>query len=181
MKFSIIYTFNFNQNTLTIHTDKEEKSRTVPLPKSIYSELKVQTEKTTALLQDDLDSGFNGILLPEMPIGSHRNAEKDPVCQWIFPALKVTYLPEKKEYRRYHLHETHVQKAIKQAVNKSTIIKRVSAYTFRHCFASHLLQAGYNIRTIQRLLGHSNVRTTMIYAHTIKSRTMKKTKSPLDI
>jgi site-specific recombinase XerD len=92
----------------------------------------------------------------------------------------LTFVPETKEYRRYHLHETHVQKAIRRAVRKSKLTKRVSAHTFRHSFASHLLQANYDIRTIHELLGHSDVRTTMIYTHTIKSRTLKEARSPLD-
>ena len=78
-------------------------------------------------------------------------------------------MPATGQYQRYHLHETHVQRAIKQAVQKARIPKRASAHTFRHCFASHLLQANYDIRAIQELLGHSDVRTTMIYTHTVQS------------
>ncbi|MFK5953143.1 MAG: tyrosine-type recombinase/integrase [Desulfobacterium sp.] len=92
----------------------------------------------------------------------------------------MTFVAETDEYRRYHLHETHVQKAIKRAVRKSKILKRASAYTFRHSFASHLLAANYDVRKIQEMLGHSDIRTTMIYTHTVKSRTVKKSKSPLD-
>ena len=110
----------------------------------------------------------------------YKNAPKELVWQWFFPAKTLTLVRETKEYRRYHLHETHVQKAIRRAVRKAKIPKRASAHTFRHSFASHLLQANYDIRTIQELLGHSDVRTTMMYTHTIKSLTIKEAKSPLD-
>jgi len=110
----------------------------------------------------------------------YKNAAREICWQWFFPAKTLTFVPEENEYRRFHLHETHVQQAIKQSVRKAALLKRVSAHTFRHSFASHLLQANYDIRTIQNLLGHSDVRTTMIYTHTVKSVTLKEVKSPLD-
>ncbi len=110
----------------------------------------------------------------------NKNAAKELPCQWFFPAKTLTFVPEENEYRRYHLHDSHVQKAIRRAVKKAKISKPASCHTFRHSFASHLLQSNYDIRTIQGLLGHSNVRTTMIYRHTVKRWTIKEAKSPLD-
>ena len=110
----------------------------------------------------------------------YKRAEKELVWQWLFPAKTLTRVPTTGETRRYHLYETHVQRAIKRAVQCSQIPKRVSAHSFRHSFASHLLQANYDIRTIQEQLGQSDVRTTMIYTHTVPSVTVKEAKSPLD-
>ncbi|MBE9525853.1 MAG: integron integrase [Proteobacteria bacterium] len=175
-----IHNFNFDTGILTIHDGKGKKDRTVPIPQSIVPELQRQLQKTTSLYEADLKANYAGVFLPDQLEKKYKNAPKEYIWQWFFPAPTLTLIKDKKEYRRYHLHDTVVQKAIKKAVNSVHIMKRASAHTFRHSFASHLLQENYDIRTIQELLGHSDVRTTMKYTHTLQSRTIKQAKSPLD-
>ena len=175
-----VHNFNFDTSILTVHDGKGKKDRTVPIPETIVTELKTQLQSVIALHQEDLKAGYAGTFLPNLLEKKYKNAAKELIWQWFFSAKTLTFVADTREYRRYHLHDTHVQKAIKRAVKKAKILKRASAHTFRHSFASHLLQANYDIRTIQELLGHSDVRTTMIYTHTIRSRTIKEAKSPLD-
>jgi len=144
-------------------------------------ELKVQLDNVYQLYQNDLSNGYHGAFMFDRIENKYKNAAKEFIWQWFFPAKRLTEVAETKELRRYHFHESHVQKAIKKAVNKAKLTKRATAHTFRHSFASHLLQANYDIRTIQALLGHSDVRTTMIYTQTVPSSTLKEARSPLDI
>jgi len=175
-----IQDLNFDMKVLTIHDGKGQKDRTLPMPTILLPELETQLERVMQLHQQDLASGYAGSFLPSALAEKYKNASRELVWQWLFPAKTLTLIPNTQEHRRYHLHESHVQKAIKQAVRKSQIPKRASAHTFRHSFASHLLQANYDIRTIQELLGHSDLKTTMIYTHTVQSVTVKQAKSPLD-
>jgi|WetSurMetagenome_2_1015567.scaffolds.fasta_scaffold07021_3 integron integrase len=173
--------FNFDAGILTVHDGKGQKDRTVPLPERILPELRKHLESLKDLHQRDLDRSYAGVFLVNALEKKYPKAAKEFIWQWFFPAKQLTLVPETGEYRRYYLHETHVQTAIKDAVGKARICKRASAHTFRHSFASHLLQANYDIRTIQELLGHSDVRTTMIYTHTVKRVTIKEARSPLDL
>ena len=174
-----IHNLNFDAGIVTVH-GKGKKVRTVPLPETIIQELRDQVNSLKDLHQRDLDRKYAGVFLMDALKRKYPNAAKEFIWQWLFPAKNLTLVPGTGEYCRSYLHETHVQKAIKEAVGKARLCKRASAHTFRHSFASHLLQANYDIRTIQELLGHSDVRTTMIYTHTIKSQTIKEAKSPLD-
>ena len=115
------------------------------------------------------------------PKEKYKNAAKELIWQWFFPAPSLTFIPKLREQRRCHLHESHVQGAVKQATARAGIPKRVSPHIFRHTFASHLLRADYDLQTIQKLLGHSDIKTTMIYLQTVPGVTLKEAKGPLDL
>ena len=170
---------NFDLKMLTVHRGKGGKDRALPLPGSIVSELQWHLNRVKNLHRLDLKNGFDGAFMPESFDKKAKYAGQEFNWYWLFPAKSLTLTEDKKEMRRYHQHDTNFQKALKEASRKAQIPKRVSPHTLRHSFATHLLQAGHDIRTIQELLGHSDVRTTMIYTHTIK-REVKEVKSPLD-
>jgi len=174
-----VQNFNFDDGVLTVH-GKGGKDRSVPIPQTIMPELMAQFEAIKKLHDEDLAKGYAGVFLDDQLEKKYPSAGKDFIWQWFFPQQSLTSVEGAKELRRYHLHETHIQLALYEAVRRAKITKRVSSHTFRHSFATHLLQANYDIRTIQVLLGHSDVRTTMIYTHCVPSRTVKEAKSPLD-
>ena len=175
-----VHCFNLDDAVLTIHDGKGKKDRTVPLPKSLIPDLKAHMEKVVNLHEKDLAAGYAGVFMPGALDRKWKSAAREFVWQWFFPARTLTLIPQENERRRYHMHESELQKALRAAVRKAKIPKRVTCHTFRHTFASHLLAANYDIRTIQQMLGHSDIRTTMIYTHTIPSRTLKEQVSPLD-
>src|SRR5581483_10867615 len=176
-----IHCFNLESMLITVHDGKGQKDRTVPLPARALPEIRKQMEHVRRVHAQDLAEGYAGVFLPRQLEKKYKNAAREYIWQWFFPAAKLTFVREPKQMRRYHLHESHVQSAVKAAVARTGIIKRVSPHTFRHTFASHLLLAGYDLQTIQKLLGHGDVKTTMIYVHTVPHLTLKEAKSPLDL
>lgn len=176
-----LHNFNLDEELLTIHDGKGQKDRTVPLPGRAMREVRVQIARVEDLHKRDLELGYAGVFLPTQLEGKYRNAARDLRWQWFFPAAKLTKVAATGEMRRYHLHGSQVQAAVKKAAEKARILKRVSPHTLRHTFASHLLMAGYDLPTIQKLLGHGDIKTTMIYVQTVPSRTVKEARSPLDL
>lgn len=171
--------FNFDAGVLTVH-GKGKKDRTVPLPESITDELYKQMQRVMTLHENDLLDGFDGVFLDDAVEKKFPKAPKELIHQWFLPQRSLTLIEENGQRRRAHVHESKLQKALYVAVRKAGIPKRVTAHTFRHSFATHLLQAGYDIRTIQTKLGHASLKTTMIYTHCVPVRTIKEAKSPLD-
>ncbi len=132
------------------------------------------------LFESDLKVGYAGVFLPEALERKFPGAPRSWPWQWVFPAGKLTITEGDQKLRRFHFHETSVQKEIKRAGALDVSNKRVTAHTFRHSYATHLLQMGYDIRTLQMLMGHNDVSTTMIYTHVIQANSGKVI-SPLDV
>jgi len=176
-----IQDLNFEAQTIRIIRGKGDKSRVVPLPQVLLPQLHAHFDALKKDFQSVDKSDYNGVFLPKQLERKYPQAGKEWIWQWVFPAKKLTYIEASEGYKRYHLHETHFQRAIRKAVKASFIPKKASAHSFRHSFASHLLEANIDIRTIQTLLGHSDLKTTMIYTHTVKMQTQTHALSPLDL
>ena len=171
---------DFDYQQLIIRNGKGMKDRVVPLPQRFVDNLREQIEKVKQIHAKDLALNIDGVFLPYALERKYPNAGRELGWQYLFPASRIATDQRTGKTRRHHLHETSLQKAIKRAGNETSIAKRVHSHIFRHSFATHLLEAGYDIRTVQELLGHSDVSTTMIYTHVMNKPGLN-IKSPMDL
>jgi integron integrase len=157
--------FGFNQ--ILVRDGKGRKDRVVPLPQGLIQPLQSHLVKVKKLHHEDLSKGLGEVYLPYALERKYRNAAKEWNWQYIFPSGKLSVDPRSGKTRRHHLHESGIQRAVRRASKQTGITKHIKCHTLRHSFATHLLQSGSDIRTVQELLGHADVTTTMIYTHVL--------------
>ena len=170
---------DFARKQLMVRDTKGKRDRATMLPESAIASLRKHLEDVRELHDKDLQQGFGAVALPDAIARKIPNAPKEWTWQWVFPATSRYRERGTDIERRHHLHETVVQRAVRFATMQSGIAKRVTCHTFRHSFATHLLERGHDIRTIQELLGHRDVATTMIYTHVLRLGA-RGVRSPLD-
>ncbi len=170
---------DFALNQIVVRSGKGEKDRLTVLPEKIHQCLKNQIAIVINQHEQDLRDGYGRVYLPYALSKKYPNADKELGWQYLFPAAKISVDPRSGIKRRHHISEDILQKRVKQAAFKSGITKQVSCHVLRHSFATHILQNGYDIRTVQELLGHNDVKTTMIYTHVLNQGGLA-VKSPLD-
>jgi integron integrase len=170
---------DFDHQVLIVREAKGGKDRVVMLPRSLHEALKAQVGRARTVWTHDREVGVEGVEVPDALAVKYPDLGRRWGWFWVFPAAKLAVDPRSRIERRHHLYEERLQRAIKLASAATQICKPVSVHTLRHSFATHLLQAGTDIRTVQELLGHSDVSTTMIYTHVLKVAAGG-TASPLD-
>jgi len=170
---------DFAQRLITLRDTKSPRDRVTMLPESLAPALQAHLQRVKILHEEDLKRGNGRVYLPSALHVKYPNADREWCWQYVFPAANLSRDPRSGEIRRHHVNENSLQKAIKAAVRQAGLTKPVTCHTFRHSFATHLLESGSDIRTVQELLGHKDVSTTMIYTHVL-NRPGLAVKSPLD-
>lgn len=170
---------DFEYQSITVRDGKGQKDRVVPLPETVIPTMRRQIERVRLLHEEDLAAGDGEVYLPNALAEKYPHAACELIWQYLFPGRKRSLDPRSGKKRRHHLDPSGLQRAVKRAAQKAGIQKRVTCHTLRHSFATHLLQAGHDIRTVQELLGHKDVRTTMIYTHVLQRGDLA-VRSPLD-
>jgi len=171
---------DFENSLIIVRDGKGGKDRATLLAKSLHSPLKCQLQKTKHYFDADVASGKANVWLPDALSKKYPNAAKTWNWQYLFPSSRLSQDPRAQVIRRHHLNESNIQKALRKAVFKTEITKRITTHTLRHSFATHLLESGTNIRVVQKLLGHSDVKTTEIYTHVLQQN-IGAVASPLDL
>jgi integron integrase len=170
---------DFHYRQITVRDGKGYRDRVTVLPEKLVEPLQAQLQTVGTVYQQDLKEGYGVVYLPYALERKYPNANREFAWQYAFPASKRSIDPRSGVERRHHISETSLQQAVKNAVRRAGITKPASCHTFRHSFATHLLENGQDIRTIQELLGHKDVNTTMIYTHVL-ARGGRGVRSPLD-
>lgn len=174
-----ILDIDFGYHQITVRNGKGKRDRVTVLPESIKADLINHIEKVRRLHQSDLEKGFGETILPKALAVKYPNASKELKWQYLFPSKKRTVDPRSGMRHRFHISARDVRRSVRYAAKRCNIEKKVTPHIFRHSFATHLLKNGYDIRTVQELLGHKSVKTTMVYTHVL-NRGGRGVKSPLD-